>query len=87
MVYFRPGGNRLDRSSIVFMIALGGRQRVRAGPLENADRDRRIEIEIGIGRIVLRRQFDGRDILHAHDRVGGLLDDDIAELVRIGEAA
>ena len=87
MVYFRPGGNRLDSSSIVSSDRLRGRQRVRAGPLEDAERDRRIEIEIGIGRIVLRREFDPGDVLDAHHGVGRLLDDDIAEFVRIGETA
>ena len=50
-------------------------------------RDRRIAIEIGIGRIVLRGEFDPRDVLDAHHRVGGLLDDDIAEFLGAGETA
>ena len=66
---------------------LGGRQRVRARPLEHRDRDRGIAIEIGVRRVVLRRELDPRDVLEAHHRVCGLLDDDVGELVRIGQPA
>ena len=66
---------------------LGGRQCVGAGALEHAERDRRIEVEIGIGRIILRRQLDGGDVLDAHDCRRSLLDHDIAELGRIGQPA
>ena len=45
-------------SSIVALMFLRGRERIRARPLEDADRDRRVAIEIGIGRIVLRGELD-----------------------------
>ena len=65
---------------------VGGRERVRAGPLEDRKRDRRVAAEIGIGRIVLRGKLDLRDILQPHHGAGGLLHHDIGELLRIGEA-
>ena len=65
----------------------GGRQRVRAGPLEDRQRHRRIAVEIGVGGVVLRGQLDARHVLEADDGARGLLHHDIGELVRIGEAA
>ena len=57
------------------------------GRLEYRDRDRRIEVEIGVRRIVQAGQFGAPDILDPHHRVGGLLDDDVAELLGIGQPA
>ena len=55
--------------------------------LENAERNCRIPIEIRIGRIVEGRQLDSRDILQANHRIRCLLDQDIGEFVRIGQAS
>ena len=65
----------------------GGGQRIRSRPLEDADCDRRISIEIGIGRIVLGRKLDGRDIFHPHHGGCRLLDDDVAELLGTRQAS
>ena len=62
-----------------------GRQRVRARSLEHCERDRGIEIEIGIRGVIDRRQFDLRDVAQIDHRGLGLLDDDFAELLDIGE--
>ncbi len=64
---------------------IGGRERVRAGPLEDRERDRRAAAEIGVRRIVLRGELDRRDVLQPHHRAGGLLHHDVGELLRIGE--
>ena len=53
---------RLDR--------LRRRQRVRSRQLEDAERDGGIAIEIGVGRVVERRELDAGDILQPHHRVG-----------------
>jgi hypothetical protein len=63
------------------------RQRVRARPLEHRQRDRGIEIEIRIRRIVDRRQFDLGDVAEPHHGRLGLFDDDVAEFVDVGETA
>jgi hypothetical protein len=58
-----------------------------ASALKNRERHRRIVIEIGIRGIIESGEFDGRDIAESHHRVGCLLDDDGAELIRIIQAA
>ncbi len=65
--------------------ALGSGQRVRAGALEDGERDRRIVVEIGIRGVIERRQLDLGDVLEPHHRAGRLLDDDRGELVGIGQ--
>ena len=62
-------------------------KRVRSGPLENAKRDGRITVEIGIGRIVLRGKLDLCDVLHPHDGICRLLDDDVAEFFGTAQPA
>ena len=68
------------------MQPVGGVERVRAGPLEDQERHGRALVEIAVGRVVLRRELDAGDVLEPRDaavRVG--LDDDVAELARLGE--
>ena len=60
-------------------------ERVRARPLEDAQRHRGIAVEIRIGRVVLCRQFDASHVAQPHHGARGLLDDDVVELVGIGE--
>ena len=48
--------------------ALRRGQRIRAGPLEHRERDRRIAIEIGVRPVVLRGELDPRHVLEAHHR-------------------
>ena len=67
---------------MAFAVARG----IRAGPLENTERNRWIKIQIGVRRIVLRRKLNRCDILHTHHCVRRLLDDDVAEFLRAGEA-
>ena len=66
---------------------VGGRERVRAGQLEDRERDRRIAIEVGVGGIVDRGELDARDVLDAHHRVRALLHHDLAEFLRVDQAA
>ena len=58
-----PGGKSADSSSIVAWISLGRGQRVGAGPLEDAERHRRLAVEIGVGDVVLGAELDARDVL------------------------
>src|SRR5262249_44433861 len=60
---------------------LGGGERIRSGSLKDTDRDRGISVEIGIGRIILSRQLDRRDILHPHHGSCRLLDEYVAEFL------
>ena len=88
MSYSSPGGKFFASSCIVAISRSGGGERVRAGPLEDQQRHRRPLVEIAVGGVVLRRQLDAGDVLeprHAAVRVG--LDDDVAELARLGEPA
>ena len=73
------GGGLADR--------IAGRKRIGARPLEHGERDRGIAAEIRGRGIILPRQFYARDILDAHHRILGLLDDDIRELGRIRQPA
>ena len=86
-MYSSPGGEAFGQLRHRLADQLRGRKRVRAGPLEHRKRNGRIEIEIGIRRIVERRQFDLRDILHSHNCVRGLLDHDVAELGGVRKTA
>ena len=63
------------------------RQSIRAGPLENAEPDRRVAVEIGVASNSRARQARPRDILEPHDGVRRLLDDDVAEFLGLGEPA
>ena len=67
--------------------ALGGVEGVRARPLEDGERDRRVVIEIGIRRIIERGKLDGGDVAQPHHGARRLLDHDGAEFRRRVEAA
>ena len=54
--YLMPGGKRLAQLRHRLADGLRGRERVRARALEDRDRDRRIAVEIGVRRVVERRQ-------------------------------
>ena len=60
--------------------ALGGVERIGAGPLENGERDGGIVVEIGIRRIIERGELDFGDVAQPHHRAGRLFHDDVAEL-------
>ena len=62
------------------------RQGVGARPLEDADADGRVAVEIGVAAVVQRGQVHPADVLDADDGVLRLLDDDVAELAGIDEA-
>ena len=64
-------------------------QRVRSGTLKHGHHDARLVAEEGGRRILQRPEFDPRDIAQAHDRsVHGVgAHHDVAEFVRVGEAA
>jgi len=51
--------------------------------LVNGERNRRVEIAIGIGRVVDGGEFDPADVLKANDRCRALLDHNVGELLRI----
>src|SRR5262249_7855711 len=55
--------------------------------LEDADRNGRITIEVGIRRIILRREFNRCDVFHSYDGVRRLLDDDVAEFLSACQSA
>ena len=86
-MYLSPSGKVLGELVHGGLDRLGGRQRVRAGQLEDAERDRGIAIEIGVGGVVEGGQLHARDILQAHHGRGRLLHQDVGELVGIGEPA
>ena len=65
--------------------ACRGRERVRAGPLEDGERHRRVAVEIGVRGIVERGELDLGHVLEPHDRARRLLHHDVGELVGIGE--
>src|SRR5262249_17847203 len=67
--------------------AVRRRQRVRARPLEDREGHRGIAIEIGIGRVILPGKLDARHVAQANHGGGGLLDQDVVELVGIGQAS
>ena len=74
------GDRRLD--------LVGRRERVGARPLEDAERHRLLAVEIGVGDVVLGAKLDARDVLQRDQAaVLGRLDDDIAEVARVVEAA
>ena len=78
-----PGGKLFDASSSSASTALRGRQRVRAGQLEDADADRGVAGEIGVDGVVLRAQLDPRDVAQPGQPsliVG--LENDVAEFLR-----
>ena len=85
MSYLRPAGKLFDSSSIVALILLGRVERVRSRQLEDAETDRRVLVEVGVDAVVERGKLDARDVLQPHDGVAALLDDDVAEFVRVGE--
>ena len=68
---------------------LGGVQRVRAGLLDDRERDAAASAEIAANAVILAAELDPADVADAGDRarhrIG--LDDDIGELGRIGEPA
>ncbi len=86
-VVFEPLRKPLGRIRHGLADVLGGGERIRARALEYRDRDRRIEVEIGVRRIVEAGELGAADILEPHHRVRRLLDDDIGELLGIGEPA
>ena len=86
-VVFDAGRKALRQLLHQIAHGLRGLKRIRAGALKNGERDRRIVIEIGVRRIILRRQFDLGDVLQPHHRARRLLDDDRGELFGIGEPA
>ena len=63
----------------------GRLQGVRAGTLKDAERRRNVVVEIGVERIILRAEFDARDIAQMNLAVGVGADDDVAELLRRAE--
>ena len=67
---------------------VGGGQGICARTVENTESDRRTAVEITVGYVVFRTKFDTRDILQL-DKPSAFrsLDNDIAELSRIAEAA
>ena len=74
------GDSRLDLG--------GGCKRVGARPLEDAERDGLLAVEIGIGDVVLGAELDARYVLQRDQAaVLGRLDDDVAEVARIVETA
>ena len=86
-VVFQPRRKALGELVHRGLDVLRGRKCVRARPLEDTDSDCRVTIEIRVGRVVLRGEFNPRDVLNTHDRVGSLLDDDITEFLGTREAA
>ena len=64
--YSSPGGKLFDMVSISALTAVGGGERVRAGPLEHAEDHRRLARQIGVRRIIRRAELDPRDVGHAH---------------------
>ena len=87
MVYLQPRGEALRQLVHGRLDLVGGRERVRAGELEDRERDRRIGVEIGVGGIVHRGELDARDVLDAHHRVRALLHHDLAEFLRVDQPA
>ena len=87
-VVFEPCGNRLDASAMVLRMSWAVASAFEPGRLEYRDRDRRIEVEVGVRRIVEAGQ--ARRVPTSLSRTtafGGLLDDDIGELFGIGQPA
>ena len=67
---------------------LGGGDRIRAGSLAQQDRDRRAAVVEAVGVVLPTAELDARDVLDAHHpSVGAALDDDVAELLGLDEAA
>jgi hypothetical protein len=65
---------------------LAGCQRVGARPLEDRNGDGRLVIEIRVGGKVLTGELNPRYVAHAHDGIGGLLDNDVGKLFRVRES-
>lgn len=63
-----------------------GGERVRARPLEDQQRGRRIAVQIGIDRVVLRAEFHAGDVADSRIAVCARPDDDAAELLWILQA-
>ena len=62
---------------------VGGLERIRARPLEDADRQRDILPQIAVDRVVLRAKLDATDIAHPDQAtVFGGANDDLLELLR-----
>ncbi len=86
----RPSGRRRCRSrrppettasavSIVSRTCDRRLDRVDAGPLEDADGDRRLVVEQAAQRVAVRAELDAADVAHARDLpVGRRADDDVA---------
>ncbi len=66
---------------------LGRRECVRARPLVDAETDRIAAVEIGVGGVLLRAEFDARDVLEAQEPALVGLDDDLLELFRRAETS
>ncbi len=64
---------------------LGRRQRVRARQLVDGERNRRVEIAVGVGRVVDGGELDPAHVLEANDRGRALLDHDVGELLRVDQ--
>ena len=81
-----PGGKRVASCSMVAMMFFAVASAFEPGRWKTAKRHRRIAVEIGIRRIVLRGELDARHVLEPDHGARRLLDHDVGELVGIGEA-
>src|SRR5262249_3203124 len=64
------------------------RERIRAGPLRDYHRHRRLIVEIAVDRVVAPRELDARDVADASDQPAGRsLDDNVFEFLGLLQAA
>ena len=88
MRYSRPSGKFFDKLLHRGLHAVGRGQRVRAGPLRDRHRHRRLIVEIAVDRVVAGRQLDPRDVADADDpAILAGLDDDLLELLGLEQSA
>jgi hypothetical protein len=86
--YAKPGGEALRELVDAPGHALRDLERVGARRQEDADQRRRLAVEAAVELVVLAAELDARDLVEAHRRaVGARAHDDLAELLRVGEAA
>ena len=83
-----PSGKFFFSSSMVLRTSGGQLQRVGSGGLEHRNRERGLVVQQAAHAVGLGAQLDARDIAQAHDlAVVAGLDDDVAELLFVAQAA
>ena len=88
MSYRRPVGEGLRQVGHRLLHERRGGERVRAGPLEDAQGNRHPLVEIAAAVIVGGAELDAGHVAHpGHAALAVRFDDDVAELIRVGEAS